>query len=90
MFAISYLLAYIFNIAMRMRHTIVPVCVPPNHIRVFYSGSNYSIDPVSYIVCLHGRVPERYELWGLNTQAVCEVHQFAQIRILDDFRADTF
>ena len=61
MFAVSYLFAYGFNI-MRMRHPIVPVCAPPDPIRVRYYGSGDTIEQVPYIVCLNGRVPEMYEL----------------------------
>ena len=75
---------------MLMRHPIVPVCAPPDHVRVLYSGSYDTIDPVSYIVCLHGRVTERYNLWSLNTSGVREVHPFARFRLFDDFRKDTF
>ena len=58
MLLISYLFAYSLNIVMRMRHSIVPVHAPTDPIRVFYSGS----DDTSYIVCIHGRVPEMYEI----------------------------
>ena len=53
-----------------MRHPIVPVPEPPDPVRVHYSGSDDSIYPVTYIVCLHGQVPARYELWSLNAQGV--------------------
>ena len=75
---------------MRRRRSNVPVRGPPDTVLVHYSDSGASITPVTYIVCLHGRVPERYELWSLNAQGVCEVHPFARIRLLDDFREDTF
>ena len=75
---------------MRRRCPNVPVCGTPDPVLVHYSGSNASIAPVIYIVCLHGRVPERYELWSLNAQGVCEIYLFAQIRLFDDFREDTF
>ena len=57
---------------------------------VHYSGSDNSVSPVSYIVCLHGRVPEKYELWSLNALGVYEVHPFARVRLFDDFTEDTF
>ena len=75
---------------MRRRHPNVPARGPPDHILVHYSVSDDSIDRVTYIVYLNGRVPERYELWSLNAQGVREVHPFAGIRLLDDFGADTF
>ena len=68
----------------------VPVRGPPDPVLVHYSGSGDGIDRVTYIVCLHGRVLERFELWSLNEHRVCEVHPFTQIRLLDDFREDTF
>ena len=68
----------------------VPLCWPPDPVLVHYSGSDASVAPVTYIVCLHVRVPEIYELWSLNKQGVCEIHPFAQILLLDDFREDTF
>ena len=71
---------------MRMSHPIVPGRAPPDPIRVFYSGS----DNTSYIVCLRGQVPERSELWRLNDGGVREVHLFARVRLLDNFREDTF
>ena len=77
MFAISYIFAHSFNIVMRMRHPIVPVCAPPYPVRVLYDGSDNTIYQVTYIVCLNGRVPKMYELWSLNAQGVCEVHLFA-------------
>ena len=77
MVAISYLIAYSFNIFMRMLHPIVPVRGPHDSVWVFYYGSDHAINLVSYSVCLHGRVPERYELWSLNASVVHEVHLFA-------------
>ena len=71
---------------MRMGHHIFPVRAPSDLIRVFYSGS----DDTSYIVCLHERVPERSELWRLNDGGLCEVHLFARVRLLGDFREETF
>ena len=90
MFAISYLFAYSFNIVMRMHHHIIPVRAPLDPVQVIYSGSDNTIEPVSYIVCLHGRVPKRYELWRPNDCEFREVHPSARFRLLDDFRKDTF
>ena len=64
---------------MRMRHPIVPVRAPPDPVRVFYSGSDDTIEQVPYIVCLNGWVPEMYKLWDLNAQGVREVHLFARV-----------
>ena len=89
MLAVTYLFAYSFNI-MCMRHPIIPVRAPLDPVRVIYSGSDDTIEQVPYIVCLNGRVPEMYELWDLNASGVFEVRPFARVRLLDNFRADTF
>ena len=89
MIAVSYLFAYSFNIIC-MRHPIVPVRAPPDTVIVLYYGSDDTIDQVTYIVCLNGRVPEMYELWALNAQVVREVYPFARVRLFDNFREDTF
>ena len=75
---------------MRMRHPIIPGHAPPDPVWFFCSGSDDTIKSVSYIVCLHGRVPKRYELWSLNASGVRKVHPFARVRLLDNFREDTF
>ena len=75
---------------MRRRRSNVPVRGTPYTILVHYSGSDASIAPVTYIVCLHGRVPERYDLWSMNAQGVREVHPFARVRLFGDFCEDTF
>ena len=66
-----------------------PVRGPPAPVLVHYSGSGDGIDRFTYTFCLHGWVLERYKLWSLKAQGVFEVHPFAQIRLLDDFREDT-
>ena len=63
---------------------------PPDPILVRYPGSNAAASTVTYIVCLHGQVPEEYELWSLNAQGVREVRPFAWVRLYDDLREDTF
>ena len=90
MFAIRYLFAYSFNIIIRMRHPIIPVRALPDPVRVLYSGSYDTIEQVPYIVYLNGRVPEMYELWRLNYSGVREVHPFARVQLLVNFREDTF
>ena len=59
MIAVSCLFAHSFNI-MCIHHPIVPVCVLPDPVRVFCSGSEVTIEQVPYIVCLNGQVPEMY------------------------------
>ena len=46
-------------------------------ILVCYPGSGAAASSLAYIVCLHGHVPEKYELWSLNAQGVREVHLIA-------------
>ena len=67
MIAVSCRFAHSFNI-IYMRHPIVLVRALPDPVRVIYSGSNDTIEQVSYIVCLNGRVPKMYELCSLNFQ----------------------
>ena len=40
---------------MRRRHPNVPVRGPPDPVLVHFSGSDASIAPVTYVVCLRGR-----------------------------------
>ena len=75
---------------MSWRRFNVAECGPLDPILVRYPGSDADASLLAYIVCLHGPVPEKYELWTLNAQGVHEVHLFAQVRLFDDFREDTF
>ena len=75
---------------MRRRRSNVAVRGTPDPVLVRYPGSDASVSPVTYIVCLHGRVPGEYKLWSLNAQGVREVHPFDRVRLFDDFREDTF
>ena len=75
---------------MRRRRSNVADRGPPDPVLVYYYGSDASITPVTYIVCLHWRVTERYELWSMKAQGVREVHPFAQVRLFDDLCEDTF
>ena len=57
----------------------------PDPVLVSYAGSD-AVDPfVSYIVCLNGRVPERYEVWRLNRDGVREVHPTARVKLFTLF-----
>ena len=49
----------------------------PDPVLVSYAGSNAAAPSVSYIVCLNGQAPERYKVWRLNRDKVCEVHPTA-------------
>ena len=62
----------------------------PEPILVCYPGSGAAASSLAYIVCLHERVPEKYELWSLNSQGVRKVHPFARVKLFDDFTEDAF
>ena len=63
---------------------------PPDTILVRYPDSGAAASSLAYIFCLHGRVPEKYELWSMNAQGVFKVHPFARVRLFDGFMEDTF
>ena len=52
---------------------------------VRYPGSDAAASSTKYIVCMNGRVPERYEVWSLNAHGVCEVHLTARVKLFDLF-----
>ena len=60
----------------------------PDPVFIRYTSSNAGV--VRYMVCINGRVPNRYELWRLNAAGVREVHPTARIKLLDVFMEDTF
>ena len=62
----------------------------PDPVFVCYPGSNADASSNKYIVCLNGRVPERYEVWSLNSQRVREVHPIDRVKLFDAFAEDTF
>ena len=74
---------------MRITKPVIPFRVPPQPIQDLHSGSIGKID-VPCIRCLGVRVPEAYELWALAKYGVYEVHLSARVRLLDNFREDTF
>ena len=43
---------------------------PPDPILVRYPGSDATTSLLAYILCLHGRVPEKYKFWSLNSLGV--------------------
>ena len=61
---------------------------PPDPILVCYPGSGAAASSLAYSLCLHERVPGKYELWILNAQGLCEVHPFARVKLFDDFTKD--
>ena len=63
---------------------------PPDTVFVRYPSSDDAASLVEYIVCLNGRVPERYKVWSLNAHGVCEVRPTARIKFFDIFAEDTF
>ena len=74
---------------MRLPQPIIPFRAPPQPVTFLRSGSSDEID-VPYIRCLDGWVPECYELWAFAEDGVREVHPYARVRILSEFREDTF
>ena len=74
---------------MRIPQPIIPVRAPPQPVTVLWSGSADVLE-VAYIHCLSGRVPKAYELWALVEDGVREFHPCARVKLLDDFREDTF
>ena len=68
---------------------IVPVCSPLQTVQVLCSGRGGKID-VPYIRCINGQVPKAYELLALAEDGLCEVHPYAWVRLLSQFREDTF
>ena len=74
---------------MRIPLPIIPFCAPPQPVTVLRSGNGDKIK-VPYICCLDGWVPECYELWALAEEGVCKVHPYARVRLLSEFREDTF
>ena len=62
----------------------------PDPIFVRYPGSDAAASLITYIVCLNGQVPEKYELWSLNAQGVRKVHPIDRVKLFDDFAEDIF
>ena len=62
----------------------------PDPVLVSYAGSDAAAPSVSYIVCLNGRAPERYEVWRLNRDGVREVHATARVKLFTLFDENTF
>ena len=62
----------------------------PNPVFFRYPGSDAATSSIKYIVHLNSRVPERYEVWSLNTQGVREVHPIARVKIFDALAEDNF
>ena len=88
MITVSCSFAHSFKI-MLIPQPITPFCAPPQPVTVLRSGSGDEIE-VLYIYYLDGRVPERYELWAIVEDGVHEVHPYARVRLLSEFREDTF
>ena len=75
---------------MSRRHSNVARSGSLDPILIRYSGSDAASPAVSYIVCLNGRVPERYEVWRLNRDGVREVHPTAWVKLFTYFYVKTF
>ena len=86
MITVSYRFAHIFKI-MRIPQPIIPLRSPSQPVQGFRSGRGCEID-VLYIRCLDSWVPECSELWYLAEDSVREVHPYARVRLLSEFRED--
>ena len=74
---------------MRLPQPIIPFCTPTQPVQVLCSGRGGGID-VLCIRCLDGWVPKAYDLWALAEYGVREVHPYVIVRLLSEFREDTF
>ena len=88
MIAVSCCFAHSFKI-MRIPRPIIPVRAPPQPVTVLWSGSAEVIE-VPFIRCLHGRVTEAFEVWALAEDGVREVHPYARVKLVSEFRKKTF
>ena len=88
MITVSCGFAHSFKI-MRIPQPIIPVRAPPQPVTVLWSGSA-DVIKVPYIHCLNGQVPEAFELWALADDGVREVHPYSRVKLLSEFREDTF
>ena len=68
---------------------ITPFHAPPQPVTVLWSRSADVIE-VPYILCLNGQVPEAFELWALADNGVREFHPYDKVKLLSQFREDTF
>ena len=88
MITVSYCFDHGFKI-MRTPQPAIPFVVPPHLVQALRSGRGGKID-VPYIRCLDGRVPKDFEHWALAEDKVREVHPSARVKLLENFREDTF
>ena len=87
MITVSCRFAHSFKI-MRIPQAIIP-CAPPQPVTVIRSDSA-DVIKVPYIRCLNVRLPKAFELGALTDDGVCEVHLYARVKLLSEFREDTF
>ena len=88
MITVSCRFAHSFKI-MRIPQPIIPFYAFPQPVTVIRSGGGDEVE-VPYIRCLNGRVTKAFELWALAEDGVREVHPYARVRILSEFREDNF
>ena len=74
---------------MRLTQPIIYLRAPTQPVQFLRSGRADEIN-VPYIRCLDGRVPEAYEVWDLAEDGFHEFHPYARVRLLSEFREDTF
>ena len=88
MIVVSCRFAHSFKI-MCIPQPAIPFVVPPHPVQALHSGRGVEID-VLYICCADSMLPEAFELWDFAEDGFCEVHPYARVKILDNFREDTF
>ena len=74
---------------MRIPQPVIPEFVPPHPVQALGSDRGGDID-VLYIRSFDVWEPKDFELLSFAEEIVCEVHPYARIKILDNFREDTF
>ena len=74
---------------MRIPRPIIPVPTPPQLVIVLWYGSPDALE-VPYIKCLNGQVPKAFEVWALDEDGVLEVHPYARVKLVSEFRKETF
>ena len=74
---------------MSLPHPNIGFLAPLQPVQILCSGIGGEIDS-PYIRCLDGRVTSTYELWVLAEDRVREVYPYAIVRLLSEFREDTF
>ena len=88
MITVSCCFAHSFKI-MRVPQPIIPFRAPLQTVQVLRSVRGGKID-VMYIRCLDVGVTEAYDFWDFAEDRVYEVHPYARVELLSDFKEDNF